>query len=475
MKKFNFLILVLFLFGILIAGCSSSTQGDKKGDEKEIAKNTGSDTEGTNDDYDPNQEVELEWLTYQYGHVADDAPVKKFLEEKFKVKFNIWDMDVNERDSLLGTKLSAGNIPDIMTVYGDTDLQKFYQQGVITTFTKEELEKYMPNYKALIDKYDEGIWKFAEREDGYIGIPSLNLPDGNYAKPVVYRKEWLEKLGWNEPPTTLEEFEELMYAFRNDDPNGSGKKDTYGLSNSAFMNVYGAYGVYPEFWTLRDDKVVWSGILPETKEALRTLAKWKEDGVISPDWITGENTGGYWAISNAFVNGQIGVSSLGEGYHWAERLFEGGWQGQNIDALEQQTKGKGGVVFGQPPVGPDGKFGNIVAGTKGSAYLAFGANASDPQKKYRIMEILDTIYGDYDTYLLVRNGEKGTHWDLGEDGVTIVQKEGFQSADELAQIGAHITFAPFGNPDFAQKTFGLKVGNITRKTYYGKAQGMRKS
>src|SRR5699024_224254 len=239
--------------------------------------------------------------------------------------------------------------------------------------------------------------------------------------------------------------------FREDDPNDSGSQDTYGLSDSAFMNVYGAYGVYPEFWTVRDNEVVWSGILPETKEALKVLSKWKEDGVISPDWVTGENTGGYWAISNAFVNGEIGVSSLGEGYHWAVPQSEGGFKGQNIEALEAATDDEGEVVFGPPPVGPDGEFGNILGGIKGPAYLAFGSNASDPNKKYRIMEILDAIYGDYDTYLFVRNGEEETHWDLDSDGVTIESKAGFESPEELAKIGGHITFAPFSQPDFAEK------------------------
>lgn len=471
-----FFITILFLFGCSDKGKEASGDNNdteqENGNNKPDNNNNDNDTdEGNSDDYDPNKEVELEWLTYQYGEVADDAPIKTFLEEEFNVKFNIWNLDVNERDSMLGTRLSGGDIPDIMTVYSDNELAKFYEQGIVTTFTKEELEEYMPNYKALIDSHDPDIWNYAERDGEYIGIPSLNLPDGLYTKPVVYQKAWLDHLGVSETPTTLEEFEELMYRFRNDDPNNSGKKDTYGLSDSAFMNVYGAYGIYPEFWALRDGEVVWSGILPETKEALKTLSKWKADDIIAPEWVTGENTGGYWAISNAFVNGEIGVSSLGEGYHWAVPQSEGGFKGQNIEALEAATGGEGEVVFGQPPVGPEGEFGNILGGMKGPAYLAFGSNAADPNKKYRIMEILDTIYGDYETYLFVRNGEKGTHWDLNEDGVTIEQKDGFQSPEELANIGGHITFAPFGQPDFGAKNARKEDREFSEKNFLFEGAG----
>ena len=39
----------------------------------------------------------------------------------------------------------------------------------------------------------------------------------------------MEAVGATEAPNTLEEMEELLIKFRNEDPDGNGEKDTYAL------------------------------------------------------------------------------------------------------------------------------------------------------------------------------------------------------------------------------------------------------
>ena len=48
--------------------------------------------------------------------------------------------------------------------------------------------------------------------------------------------------------------------------------------------------------------------MPHNKEALALVKQLYDDGVLDPEFITGENQGGYWAISHSFVNGRIGVT-----------------------------------------------------------------------------------------------------------------------------------------------------------------------
>ena len=54
------------------------------------------------------------------------------------------------------------------------------------------------------------------------------------------------------------------------------------------------------------------------KEALTYLRKWYKDGVIDPEFVTGENKGGYKHLSHAFINGKIGMTSMGNYYHWVQ-------------------------------------------------------------------------------------------------------------------------------------------------------------
>lgn len=440
-----------------LAACGGSTTGGE-------AKNG----EGAKQDDDSQQPLTIEWLTYQYGPVDEDAPNKKFLEDKFNVKFNIWYLDVTKREELLGAKLAGGQVPDFMTVYSGADLQKFYKSGVTTSFTQEELEQYMPNYKKLVDSIDPNIWSYAKFNGEYIGIPSIN-GDGEFSLATAWRKDWLDKVGIAKIPETLDEFEEAMYKFRNDDPDGNGQKDTYGMSRSAMTSVYGAYGVYPEFWTVRDGKIVWGGILPETKQALERLAKWKKDDVISPEWVleTGENTGGYWALSNDFINGKIGVSNHGSNYHWTppipEIKSEGGVNWVELKKVNPQAE----IGFGKPPVGPEGKFGNITPGFVGGTYMAFGKRAGDnAELKHTIMRIWDEVYGNFDMWQRMKYGELGVHSEKADDGITIVWKEEYAGKNEMqAKIGANITFAPFDQPEFRARVNNPKLKEINTKLY----------
>ncbi|GIP38463.1 hypothetical protein J31TS4_17430 [Paenibacillus sp. J31TS4] len=395
--------------------------------------------------------ITLDWLTYQYGPVDANSESKKLLEEKFNVKFNIWYLDVTKREELLGAKLAAGEFPDFMTVYSGADLAKFIDQGVAVTFTEKELNDWMPNYKKLVDKYDPNGWKYVKKDGQYMGIPSLNT-DGVYGWAVAWRKDWLDKVGISKVPETLDEFRDAMVKFRNNDPDGNGKKDTYGISTTGMQQVWGAFGMYNEYWQKdKDGKLIWSGVMPEAKKALEFLRQMKKDDLISPEWVlpTGENNGGYWAISHDFVNGKIGMSSHGSYYHWSPadpaKDFPGG---DNVKMLAQNNP-KAVIAYGKPVKGPEGKWGNPAPGISGTTYMALGKDAKDPEVKKRIMQIWDSIYGDYDLFMKVKFGDLNKTYEMS--GLQPKMKQEFSKNEEQAKLGLHITFSPFANPDFAAK------------------------
>ena len=59
----------------------------------------------------------------------------------------------------------------------------------------------------------------------------------NGARPtvLVWRKDWLEKVGIEKIPSTIEEFETAIRAFKEQDPDGNGKNDTFGFSNTCLL------------------------------------------------------------------------------------------------------------------------------------------------------------------------------------------------------------------------------------------------
>lgn len=248
--------------------------------------------------------------------------------------------------------------------------------------------------------------------------------------PTVWRGDWLENVGITKTPDTLEEFEEAFYKFANDDPDGNGKDDTYGLSLSGLPVIFGAFGYLPGysahdwhdwFWQDRDGELVFGAVQPEMKEALALINKWYEDGVLDPEFITGENMGGYWALSHAFINGQIGFSSHGNYYHWAPELADGA-MGPNYEELYKlNPEAADSLVHSLPPKGPGGRnqyTDNKVPGK----VIAFGRQLEDePDKFGKIMQIINHTSGStLENYLTANLGFKDEMWE--EDPETGIRK-----------------------------------------------------
>lgn len=103
---------------------------------------------------------------------------------------------------------------------------------------------------------------------------------------MIIRQDWLDNLGL-EAPTTIDEFEEVIRAFTEDDPDGNGEKDTYGFTyegDTIYNNGWCAdpvtiFSVYtgknlPGQWQEDEDgKLVYGSLDEGNKKALERLAK----------------------------------------------------------------------------------------------------------------------------------------------------------------------------------------------------------
>lgn len=102
--------------------------------------------------------------------------------------------------------------------FSDTDLLRYAEQGVIIPL-EEYIDAYMPNLKAVFDKYPE-YRKMSTATDGHIwSLPWIEqLGSDKTAIQTVgdmsfINKKWLDFLGL-EIPETVDEFEQVLIAFR---------------------------------------------------------------------------------------------------------------------------------------------------------------------------------------------------------------------------------------------------------------------
>lgn len=368
----------------------------------------------------------ISWTMHQNSPVPEDAEMLKYVENKFNVDLDVWNLENNKYEDLLDMKLAQGAIPDLFRIRQPQDLLKYQQQGVLAEIPVDTLNTYAPNLMRAIRDHAPAYEHAAMINGNYYGIPAIN-PTNIYRTPVVYRQDWLDKLGLP-VPQTLAEFEKVIYAFTNGDPDGNGIKDTYGLSSEGMNVVFGAFGqiIFADqlYFSTKDGKKVIGALQPEMKEALEYLRKWYQDGVIDPEFITGENKGGYKHLSHAFINDRIGMTSMGNYYHWIQDGDYLDWSYQNGHAIEtpvQSTfnvkeltaKNKDArVVFGRPFTGPYGQ-----RGSKGydmlMSFTAIGADAiKEPGKLEEILRILDDVSANPDPSeaATLALGVKGKHW-----------------------------------------------------------------
>ena len=389
----------------------------------------------------------FEWLMFCSGPADEDAPVKKFYEEEFGVKFNVWYIERSKWDELLNVRFASGEIPDVFPIAGSVPLRKYVEQGIVAELPKEFLKENAPEFYAWADGLGEEAWKYTAIDGKNYSVPSQNF-DNQYHTVSVWRDDWLKNVGIDKIPETLDEFEEAFYKFRNEDPDGNGIKDTYAVSDKGIFNsMFGAYGYLPRdmggvnaMWKDRDGKLVYAAVQPEMKEALARFAKWYKDGIIDPEIVSGENTSGHWSLSQAFINGRIGYTVSGMHYHVSPPLRDNDIGSAFYRNFKQLQGENATYAYGRPPIGPDGGSGNFQAPVISGGGAVFGKQLEKNKEKYKKLLNIFNELNTNDKYKEISTcGIEGVHWDRDENG-EIMSREGFQKGAELAKIGANNIF-----------------------------------
>jgi ABC-type sugar transport system, periplasmic component len=377
--------------------------------------------------------MKITLANYQIEPTDPNGEALKTYGDKFGVDFVPVNIDNNQYHEILNVKLAAGEVPDYFYLKEADTLNNYVRQGVCAKIPMDMIQKYAPNMLKDLSENAPGYLDMGKVRGALYGIPAVNSPN-LFHIPLVYRSDWMKKVGVSKVPTTLEEFESLMYKFAKNDPDGNGKNDTYGLSMDGLYAVFGAFGLVPfdhnskggpgtDYWLLGPDgKVINASIHPDVKKALAYVAKWYKDGVLDPEFITGENQGGYWALSHAFIKGRIGFTCRANYYHWA-------MPGVYKDVAEDGTKTpcqpgavakelvaadpKATIVLGQPLKGPAGKQG-IKQYNMLMNFYCFGKQVEKDQAKMaKILQMMDeNANPDFIVRNTIKNGAKDKYWKL---------------------------------------------------------------
>ncbi|WP_010276204.1 extracellular solute-binding protein [Paenibacillus senegalensis] len=446
----------------LLAGLAAGCSGGGPTPSSPSSPPQGGDGEGTAAE----EPVVLEWLAYDsYGQPDPSSPIVKLVEEKFNAKFNFWFIDANKWDDTLNVKLASGEMPDALKIRSRNNIANYASQGILEPLDMDLLREHMPTYMDYLDTSYPQLWDAVKYDGEVYAIPVTNKR-GAYPTVVVWRQDWLNNVGITKVPETIEEFEEALYKFRNEDPDQNGARDTYGMSDFAIPMILGAYGFPPIddvsaaaksspdralLFTKKDGRLEFAAIQPEMKEALALLQRWYQEGLIDPEFITSENTTGYWANSQAFFNGRIGLTGKSQPVHWRNEMNPDTPDDRGGTVFEEFSKSApdAEIVFGTPPVGPNGLSGTPQWDIYNGAIAITAEALKDPRKVETILSMMEEAASDYEYNMTLQFGIKGEDWD--EVDGKFVSLRPSESNAEAAKYGRYVLHAQVQMDEFQER------------------------
>lgn len=306
-----------------------------------------------------------------------------------------------ESQAKLNVLLASGSAPDLIFEFGTSIRNQLFDQKQLMPLD-DLIEEHSVEYKALIEKYPQ-LRQAGIKTDGKL----YEVGRMNEVYPLTsafIRQDWLDKLGLD-MPTTEEEVLAVAKAFAEEDPDGNGVDDTYGLGGMAFGDMGGFYRyMHNANWVnLGEDGELQVG--PNNmKESTAFKRALYESGVVDKDFLTDKDGS---KTRQDFLNGKIGIYS----YMTADYM---GFASRELDTLMKNVPEAKLTIMPMPKTSV-GQF-NPAWNNPVQMTAVVNARAKDPEA---IIQYIDFLVKP-ETGRTFRNGLEGVHVNLEEDGKPVI-------------------------------------------------------
>ncbi len=421
-KRITALLLCVMLCLGVFAGCgdsqsspdtsqSSAALQDNQGSGSSAAsaeeENTGADGEHPN--WISDTPVTLKVWTAK-GTMIEDFNTNEYilwLQDQTNVKFEFDQSATVETEQKLNLSLASGDYPDIYWTAGSgissSNLNKYGSAGVFIPLN-DYIEQYGGNIKQWFSQIPwlEGS---ATSPDGNIyGIPNYSgIYHCSFAQKMWIDESWLQNLDL-EMPTTLDEFRDVLTAFKEQDANGNGDPHDEipltGISEywhgdaTNFIMCSFIYDDGDKRLTLTNDTVDTIVNKEEYKNGLKYMAEMYADGLISPD---------SWSAAPEQIKNLASENIIG--------CISGGHLLGCVDPSDDMFLNSTCV----PPLkGPDGVqtsgyYGYLIQ--SGDRAIITSA-CQEPEAAFKLLDFMYSV----EASLRARKGEFGVDWTYAEEG-----------------------------------------------------------
>lgn len=251
----------------------------------------------------------------------DQLEVFQKLEEKTGVHIE-WEYVGSDWGTQKNLILAGGDMPDIfwgLNVLSEADV---ISNAPLFLEMTDYIEKYCPNIKKMMEE-NKTMDRFAYADDGNIyGLPSQMGSRPRSLDMMMINQKWLDNLGLK-TPTTTEEFEAVLKAFKEQDANGNGDpNDEIPLSFMGFEDLTGCLSLYGAFGSEAVDSLngtylgVEAGnvVFTPVTEGFKEGTKWLQS-LYQQELIDQEVFSHTWSTYPARLEPE-GESIVGVAFHW---------------------------------------------------------------------------------------------------------------------------------------------------------------
>lgn len=394
-KKSGAAFLLALATSLLVAGCGGKTSGSAE--TPGTAENSGS-AEGSGNPVSSVRK-EISSTIYDRSNVpstegtTENNRWTKWINENGPVNVKFVAVPRWESRQKLNVLFASASAPDLIFEYDQYIKNPLYDQKQLMPID-DMVDKYSTEYKAMLNQYPL-LRKVGTKSDGKL-YEFARLSEVVPIHAILIREDWLKKLNLQVPATTEELFQ-VAKAFAEQDPDGNGKKDTYGIaisqqSGNVIDQVFRATN-----WVVQDGNLTrnWENY----KEATDFKKRLFDEGIIDKDFLNDKNGA---KAKQDFINGKLGIYPI-----------QLDWYSFTINELASLKKNvPDAIVTPIPyPKSPAGQF-NPAYTNPVQATAVVNAQAKDPEA---VMKYVDFLVKP-ETVRTLRYGIEGEHWKIGPNG-----------------------------------------------------------
>ena len=220
-----------------------------------------------------------------------------WIQEKTNVKINFEEIPDTEWDTKVNLLIASDELPDAF-IYGGfsaAELADYGSQGVFLALN-DIIEEHGHYVKQVFDQQEALPGAYTALDGNIYTLPDINeCYHCFYSMRAWINQQWLTNLGL-EYPNTVDEFVNVLRAFKEQDANGNGDpNDEIPFSGNAtswnstiypfLLNSFLHYDT-SNLSVKEDGTVIFTPIQPEFKEGLQWIASLIDEGLIEKEALT---------------------------------------------------------------------------------------------------------------------------------------------------------------------------------------------